>query len=683
MKQTIARTLESTLLRILEAEPEINLPDAVERVLELGRDKDFNLIEESELKNILVEICNKYTKQGVINPVWLESKGLSLHFFLINAEPEWLEDLTKLSSEKKEGISQYIIYGNWDSLLILSGTVNEAEQQLQEISRIVRHDETKYFSAREVPYMNRYRSRQLNRESESVNTDIVNEIALNYENESLLNERQLLEERSVFLGPAWNFKSFVSERIIAFTGIRLRGLDDISGFALLDLFLKNDVLKKTLVHLFKIDNARPFDFFAKLACESMEELDKATNAMSLTRLGRIRLESHTMVASRGIDQPRLYRVSSIRKVGRRPQVEDLQFLAKEIITPYGSEAVEIFNQLNSRRKLSILVGLQDFQLQFEAATWDPEWTERIKRSVEIFARSVLRNSDQVHLTGAVTEVTSAVEGAVKRALRVLAEQIYGKNYARAQAELKLPTKDFRRLSLGKCTNALRQMKNVEAFKPIVISLTDEWIERIEWFTEERNIWAHDAVNTINDDDLIDRAHRVIVEGMEIARWIHTRLLKVSEQEFTEEVELEQLILPREPEDREIGFFISYSSEDKAIAGRIATSLRAVDYKIWYDDWEIKHGDSIVSKIEHGLAQNDTLLILLSPSSVISKWVQRELSAALMRQLGGQNVKILPIMIADCEVPQILADIKYIDFRHDFQDGIITLMSTLAERKKEL
>ncbi|MGC1306413.1 MAG: toll/interleukin-1 receptor domain-containing protein [Phormidesmis sp.] len=684
MKIAVIKTLETTLLRILEADPEISLSNAKERVIELFREGSSSIFDENEIQNIIENIGNDYVRQGIINPTWLASKGFHPHFFLIKAQPDWLETLTEQVSDEKLGISQYTIYGSWDSLLILRGTSEEAEQRLQEISRVVHSDDITYFSAIEIPYIYRYRSKPLDLLDDAVNESTINKIVLEYDDESATGERESLQEKGLFLGPVWNSKSFSKERIVAFTGISIRGREDVSSAAMLDLFLSKDVLKKTLVHLYKADIARPFDFLAKLACENMEELDKAIDAVTLSRLGPIRLESNTMVVSKGIDQPPLYRASSIPKVNLRPQMEDLELMAKDLVAPFGEEAIENFNFFEPRRKLSILAGLNDFQHQLGEATWDPDWTERIGSSVESFARSVLRNSDQIHLTGAVTEVTSAVEGAIKRALRVLAEKVYGKDYAQAQTNLKLPTKDFRRLSLGKCTNALKQMKTIESFSPFVINLTDEWIEKLEWFTEERNVWAHDAIKESDEIKVIDRARRAIVEGMAIARWIHTELLSASEEAATEEAtetKTENFSLPDKPKDRSAGFFISYSSRDKKMADRIATSLKAIGYKVWYDSWAIEHGDSIVSKIENGLAQNDTLLVLLSPNSVTSEWVKRELSAILMRQLDGHNVKILPVMIEDCEVPTTLIDIKYIDFRRDFQDGIITLMKVLAERKK--
>ena len=47
-------------------------------------------------------------------------------------------------------------------------------------------------------------------------------------------------------------------------------------------------------------------------------------------------------------------------------------------------------------------------------------------------------------------------------------------------------------------------------------------------------------------------------------------------------------------------FISYASEDKDFVDRLATDLKHQGIDIWIDKWEIKVGDSLISKISSGL-----------------------------------------------------------------------------------
>jgi hypothetical protein len=122
-------------------------------------------------------------------------------------------------------------------------------------------------------------------------------------------------------------------------------------------------------------------------------------------------------------------------------------------------------------------------------------------------------------------------------------------------------------------------------------------------------------------------------------------------------------------------FLSYASADEAFADRLAADLGAYSESIFYAKWNIKVGDSIVEKINHGLSSHDNLIVILSRASIQSEWVNRELNSSLMRQLKDRAIRILPVLIEDCDVPPLLADIKYADFRLDYNKGFTSLLET--------
>jgi hypothetical protein len=47
-------------------------------------------------------------------------------------------------------------------------------------------------------------------------------------------------------------------------------------------------------------------------------------------------------------------------------------------------------------------------------------------------------------------------------------------------------------------------------------------------------------------------------------------------------------------------FLSHSSKDTPVVLELAQRLRKDGLRVWLDQWEIKPGDSIPAKIEHGL-----------------------------------------------------------------------------------
>jgi hypothetical protein len=109
-------------------------------------------------------------------------------------------------------------------------------------------------------------------------------------------------------------------------------------------------------------------------------------------------------------------------------------------------------------------------------------------------------------------------------------------------------------------------------------------------------------------------------------------------------------------------FICYASEDRNWARELAAAISQMGAHVWLDEREIRVGDSIVRRINDALGVVSHVVVILSKNSVRKPWVQHELSSALMLQLSKKRITVLPVRIDDCEIPAILADIKYADGR---------------------
>ena len=59
----------------------------------------------------------------------------------------------------------------------------------------------------------------------------------------------------------------------------------------------------------------------------------------------------------------------------------------------------------------------------------------------------------------------------------------------------------------------------------------------------------------------------------------------------------------------------------------------------------------------------TLAIVLSPDSVNSVWIQKEVDIAMNQEIAGNKVKVLPLMYRQCELPWFLEGKLYADFTH--------------------
>lgn len=77
-------------------------------------------------------------------------------------------------------------------------------------------------------------------------------------------------------------------------------------------------------------------------------------------------------------------------------------------------------------------------------------------------------------------------------------------------------------------------------------------------------------------------------------------------------------------------FLSHSKKDKDFILKIANDLRIARIDVWYDEWEIPPGDSIRKKIfEDGIPNCDLFFVYLTPNTIDSYWVQRELDSAVI------------------------------------------------------
>jgi hypothetical protein len=98
----------------------------------------------------------------------------------------------------------------------------------------------------------------------------------------------------------------------------------------------------------------------------------------------------------------------------------------------------------------------------------------------------------------------------------------------------------------------------------------------------------------------------------------------------------------DPIKKEYDFFISHASEDKEDFVRLlAQKLKEQGLNIWYDEFELKVGDSLRRSIDNGLKNSRYGIVVLSTSFFNKNWPQYELDGLVTREMNGIKV-ILPI-----------------------------------------
>lgn len=89
-------------------------------------------------------------------------------------------------------------------------------------------------------------------------------------------------------------------------------------------------------------------------------------------------------------------------------------------------------------------------------------------------------------------------------------------------------------------------------------------------------------------------------------------------------------------------FISHASEDKESFVRpFVEALQMKGIDVWYDEFELKIGDSLRRSIENGLKNSKFGIVVLSEAFFRKEWTQRELDGLFAREIDGEKV-ILPI-----------------------------------------
>lgn len=97
-----------------------------------------------------------------------------------------------------------------------------------------------------------------------------------------------------------------------------------------------------------------------------------------------------------------------------------------------------------------------------------------------------------------------------------------------------------------------------------------------------------------------------------------------------------------PDCRTFDVFISHASEDKAEVVRpLAEALREGGLSVWYDEFELRIGDSLRRKIDRGLAGSRFGVVVLSQAFFGRGWPEYELDGLVTRAVSGEQI-LLPI-----------------------------------------
>jgi hypothetical protein len=95
-------------------------------------------------------------------------------------------------------------------------------------------------------------------------------------------------------------------------------------------------------------------------------------------------------------------------------------------------------------------------------------------------------------------------------------------------------------------------------------------------------------------------------------------------------------------------FISYSSADEAFCRCLHGRLQDAGLRVWFAPHDIKGGRKLHEQIDQAILVYDKLLLVLSPHSMQSPWVEFEIRRARRREVAEQRRLLFPVRLVDFE-----------------------------------
>jgi hypothetical protein len=102
-------------------------------------------------------------------------------------------------------------------------------------------------------------------------------------------------------------------------------------------------------------------------------------------------------------------------------------------------------------------------------------------------------------------------------------------------------------------------------------------------------------------------------------------------------------------------FVSHSHRDNAWCRQFVPLLQQAGLDVWYDEKGLSAGAAWISVIEKELQSREIFLLILTPDSWQSEWVQREIQLAMVTKRT-----IIPIKLQETALTGFLLTVQWVD-----------------------
>ena len=124
-------------------------------------------------------------------------------------------------------------------------------------------------------------------------------------------------------------------------------------------------------------------------------------------------------------------------------------------------------------------------------------------------------------------------------------------------------------------------------------------------------------------------------------------------------------------------FLSFAESDEAFAKALASQLARRGLSVWSPDQEVLPGDNVWLRIGEALKKSKAMVVLVSPESMRSDHVRREIEYAL----GDPNYehRVFPVRVRPTnDIPWILRRLKSFDAKESVSKVSESIANALVQ-----
>lgn len=121
-------------------------------------------------------------------------------------------------------------------------------------------------------------------------------------------------------------------------------------------------------------------------------------------------------------------------------------------------------------------------------------------------------------------------------------------------------------------------------------------------------------------------------------------------------------------------FISHSFKDKLVVRDLAERLKVDGVRVWLAEWEIQPGDGIANKINEGLANSRTLVLVASANADELEWITFERQIAYFTDTSYPQRRFILLRLDDEKFKETLKQFAYVDWRQKSSEEYARLLA---------